>query len=126
MKDLLILSATGLITMVLGILLLKKEKRLFHDPVTTHATVVTYYDYKSSNGSDKESRIRTMYTMAVEYSLPDGKCINAMEQKGSSSKKYAIGTEIEIEYSREKPDFFIIKGDKSRVRALLGMIIIGA
>lgn len=121
MNDLLIFSAIGLIMMILGILLLKREKRLFQDPVTTHATVVTYYNYINPNAMH-----RTIYTTAVEYTLLDGQLVHAREQKGSTSKKYTIGTEIDIEYSREKPDFFIVKGDKSRMRILYGMIIVGA
>ncbi|AET69281.1 Protein of unknown function (DUF3592) [Desulfosporosinus orientis DSM 765] len=121
MNDLLIFSAIGLIIMVLGLLLLKREKRLFKDPVTTHATVVNYYNYIDPSAS----HIRTMYTMAVEYCLPDGQVIHAREQEGSTNKKYAVGTEIDIVYSREKPDFFIVKGDKSRMRILYGMIVTG-
>lgn len=121
MDDLVIFSVIGLITMVLGILLLKREKKLFKDPVETYATVVTYYDYTSF-----ENHYRTMYTMAVEYYLPDGQLIHAREQKGSTNKKYAVGTELDIVYCREKPDFFIVKGDKSRIIIFYGMIIVGA
>ncbi|WHH57753.1 DUF3592 domain-containing protein [Petroclostridium sp. X23] len=122
MNDLLIFSAIGLITMVLGIVLLKNEKRLFKDPVTTDATVVIYYDYRNLSGMHPT----TMYTMAVEYYLPDGQLIHAREQQGSTNKKYAVGTKIDIVYSRDKPDLFIVKGDKSRMCIFYGMIVTGA
>ena len=122
MNDLFIFSAIGLITMVVGVLLLKREKRLFKDPVTTCATVVTYYDYIKPS----QEHIKTMSTMAVEYYLPDGQLIHAREQSGSTYKKYDVGTVIDIVYSREKPDFFIVKGDKSRMIILYGMIVVGA
>jgi hypothetical protein len=32
---------------------------------------------------------------------------------------------LEIEYSPEKPDFFVIKGDRSRWAIFIGMIIVG-
>jgi hypothetical protein len=95
---------------------------MFVDSVTTCATVVNYDDYID----DSATHFCTMYTMAVEYCLPDGQVIHAREQKSSTDKKYAVGTEIDIVYSREKPDFFIVKDDKSRTYIFYGMIVIGA
>jgi hypothetical protein len=125
MKDFLVMSGVGLIVFVLGIVLLKREKRLIGNPAAAKATVVTYYDYTSTSAIDDIPGRRTLYTMAVEYTLPDGRLIHALEQKGSPQQKYAVGTVLEIEYSPEKPDFFIIKGDWSRKAILIGMIIVG-
>jgi hypothetical protein len=125
MNDFLIMSGIGLVVFILGIVLLKREKRLIGNPAVTRATVVAYYDYVSTSDVDVAPGIKTYYTMAVEYTLPDGKLIHALEQKGSPQQKYAIGTELEIEYSREKPDFFVIKGDRSRPVIFIGMIIVG-
>lgn len=125
MKDALIFGLIGLAVMVLGILLNKREKRLFKDPVETTATVKTYYEYYNETSDNIPGR-QLMYTMAVEYFLPDGTPIQASEQKGSSTKKYPEGQQIQIQYSREKPDMFNVKGDHSRKAVLIGMIIVGA
>lgn len=124
MKDFLVLGITGFITFILGIVVLKREKRLFEKPMSTIAKVVTYYEYEKSDAGDG-TPLTTMYTMAAEYRLKDGTLIHAREQSGSSYKKYPIGTELEIIYSREQPDLFIVKGDNSRKIAMIGMMIGG-
>ena len=118
MKDLLILIAFGLILVVLGIALLKRETRIFDNPIFTSADVVKYDDYRGTHNL-------TLYTMVAEYQLEDGTVIQAREQSGSSRIKYPIGTKLAIYYSKEKPDLFIIQGDKSRQYAFYGMIITG-
>lgn len=118
MKDFLIIFITGFFTFIAGILLLIRENRLFKDAVITYATVVGYDTYVNCQPI-------TMYTMLVEYHTEEGEKIHAKEQKGSNKKKYSLGAEIDIVYSRKKPDFFIIKGDKSRKIIMYGMIIIG-
>jgi len=122
MDEILIILLVGCITSLLGVLLLKKEKGLMHNSSTTSAKVITYYPYQ--NQENDERRI-TMYTMAVEYTLPDGTLIHAREQSGSNRKKYPIGTALTILYNKEKPDFFIVEGDKSRIFAFIGMILVG-
>lgn len=124
MEDFLILGISGLFSFIAGLLLLKRENRLFDNPQCTTAKVVTYYGYQNTSG-DNHVGARTMYTMAVEYTLTDGTLIHAREQSGSTRKKYPVGTEIEILYSKEKPDMFIVRGDHSRKIALIGMIIVG-
>ena len=118
MKDFLIIFGVGFLTFIAGILLLKREIRLFKDCITTDATVVDYYSYTSDH------RL-TMYTMAVEYRLSDGTTIHASEQKGSNNQKYPVGSRIEIVYSEEKPEMFNVKGDNSRKYVMAGMIIVG-
>lgn len=122
MKDFLIVFGIGFIVFVLGIYFLKVERRRFSESVTTEATVVTYYEYTSSNS---DMPLHTMYTMAVEYQDKSGNKIHAREQSGSSRRKYPVGTVISITYSCEKPDFFIVTGDRTRIFALYGMIIMG-
>lgn len=122
MDEILIFLVIGCVTSLLGIVLLKREKGLMHNSSITSAEVVTYYPYQ--NLENDEQRI-PMYTMAVEYTLPDGRVIHAREQSGSNRKKYPIGTDLTIIYNKETPDFFIIKGDKSRIFALIGMIVVG-
>lgn len=124
MKDALIFGLVGLAVMVLGILLNKREKRLFKDPVETTAKVTTYYEYYNETPDNISGRQR-MYTMAVEYHLADGTLIQASEQKGSNTKKYPEGQLIQIQYSREKPDLFNVKGDHSRKIIMVGMIVVG-
>ena len=99
MDDFLIMFIIGLLIFITGMLLLKKQIKLFKDSVLTSAKVVTYYEY-SNLADESESQI-TMYTMAVEYHLADGKLIQAREQSGSNGKKYPVGTELKIAYSKE-------------------------
>lgn len=123
MKDLVIMFGVGLFVFLTGVLTLKRENRIFKTTVTTKATVVNYYDY-ISHGDGRE-RMHPMYTMAVEYKLPDGTVIHAREQKGSGDQKYQVGTEIMVAYSKDKSQLFNVKGDKSRKIAMVGMIIVG-
>ncbi len=125
MDDAVIFTLIGLVVMVLGILLRKREKRMFKDPVETTAAVTTYYEYRNETPDNIPGR-QIMYTMAVEYCLPDGTPVQSSEQKGSSVKKYSEGQKIQIRYSRENPGMFIVKGDRSRNTAMAGMIIVGA
>lgn len=118
MQDLMIFSGIGFITFLTGVLVLKREFRLFKNVVTTKATVVKYNEYEDIN------RL-TMYTMVAEYELVDGKIIQAPEQSGCNRQKYLIGNEIQIAYSQEKPELFIVKNDYSRKAVMIGMIIVG-
>ena len=119
MKDLLIVFIFGLILFILGLILLKRDTEIFEDSVVALAKVVTYYDYRAVNNN------ATMHTMAVEYKLSDGTIIQAKEQSGSNRKKYPIGTEFDIYYSKAKPELFIVGGDNSRKYAFYGMIAVG-
>ena len=121
MNDFIIIVGIGFMVFVLGIVLLKRERRIFSESVTTDAKVVTYYDYENI---DNDVPI-TMYTMVTEYQDQSGNKIQAKEQSSSSSKKYPIGTIISITYSCEKPDFFVLAGDNSRFNIFYGMIIVG-
>lgn len=116
--DLMIFAGIGFITFLTGVLVLKRERRLFKNVVATNATVVKYAEYEDIN------RL-TMYTMVAEYRLSDGKVIQAPEQAGRNRQKYPIGTELQIEYSQERPELFIVKNDYSRQAAMVGMCIVG-
>ena len=122
MDDFLIMFIIGLLIFITGLLLLKKEIKLFKDSVLTSAKVVTYYEY--TNLADDSTSQITMYTMVVEY-LVEGKLIQAREQSGSSGKKYPVGTELKIAYSKEKPELFKVSGDHSKKAALGGVTIFG-
>jgi len=124
MDDVIKMFIVGLVLFILGLLLLKRENKLFKDAVLTTAKVVTYYEYRNIDEDGSEAMI-PMYTMAVEYYLSDGKLIHAREQSGSNGKKYPVGTELKIAYTREKSDLFNVCGDHSRKLVLLGMIIVG-
>lgn len=113
-----IFSGIGFITFLIGILALKRETRLFKNVIITKAAVIKYNEYESVD------RL-TMYTMVAEYKLIDGKIIQAPERSGCNRPKYSIGTEIQIEYSQEKPELFIVKNDYSRKAVMIGMIIVG-
>jgi len=118
MKDLMFVSVTGFMVFLAGVLLLKREIRLFKNSVITKAIVVKY---NSDNGMHRVTR----YTMVAEYMLNDGKIVQSLEQASSNRQKYLIGTEIEINYSQERPDMFTVKGDYSRKTIMVGMIIVG-
>jgi len=121
MEDLVIAVGIGFLVFMLGIFLLKIERRKFSESVTTEATVVTYNDYIDlENGFPN-----TMYTMVVEYQDKSGNKIQAREQSSCTSRKYTIGTVISITYSCKKPDFFVITGDHSRIIIFYGMIVVG-
>ena len=124
MDDVIKMFIVGLVVFILGLLLLKREKKLFEDSILTTAKVVTYYEYRHIDENGSEGMI-PMYTMAVEYYLSDGKLIHAREQSGSNGKKYPVGTELKIAYSKVKPDLFNVCGDNSRKAVLIGMIIVG-
>ena len=118
MKDFFVLFFTGLFTSAAGILLLKRENRLFKNSIPVPAKVVEYFEYKNE-------RQLTMYTMVAEYRLQNGTVVRAKEQKGSSRRKYKTGDEIQIIYSAEKPEMFNVRGDNSRKIIMAGMIIAG-
>lgn len=117
MEELLI-PIFGLILIVLGVWVLRREKRLFEDSVVTMAKLYNYYTYRSEHNS-------TMYTMEVEYTIEDGTVIHTRGQSSSNSIKYPVGTELKICYSTKKPELFIICGDNTRKYLFLGMIVMG-
>ena len=114
----LIIPAFGLILVVLGIWILRREKRLYEDSVVTTAKLYDYYTYRSEHNS-------TMYTMEVEYTLKDGTVMRTKGQSSSNRVKYPVGTELEIYYSTKKPELFIICGDNTRKYLCYGMIVVG-
>lgn len=116
----LVIAGCGLFAIVAGILVLIRENRLFKKSIKTKGLVKEYYEYQGTSGT----RL-TMYTMVVEYRTTDGEIYHSKEQKGSSRKKYPEGTVLDIVYSCEKPDFFIVSGDNSRKIAMVGMILFG-
>jgi hypothetical protein len=93
LRDLMIFSGTGFIIFIVGVLLLKREIKLFNNAVTTKATVATYHEASNSLHHNI-----TMYTMVAEYMLMDGTIIQAEETSESNRRKYQIGAEIEIRY----------------------------
>lgn len=119
MQGLLIVFLFGLLLFVLGIVFLKRDKKLYQDAVTTKATLVGYYEYHGL------SQMTTMYSMEVEYRTEDGTLIHAREQAGVNHQKYPVGTELSICYSRQKPELFLLSGSKERTIVLYGMMIGG-
>ena len=102
------------------------KKKLFENAVPAQATVTRYDEYQSTTGpSGDGAPYHTMYTAVVSYRLADGSVIEAKEQAGRSRQKYAIGQMLDIEYSPQQPDFFVVRGDKSRAAAFIGMFFFG-
>lgn len=123
-RDFWILFLIGAATAVGGVLLLKRERRLFANAVQCPATVSGYEEYLDRSNTDGIPIL--MYTMTVDYALLDGTKIHAKEQSSASWKKYPVGKDLNITYSAEKPDFFTLAGDRSRFWILSGMIVVGA
>lgn len=121
MDDLIIMCGVGFGLILLGVLLLRHEKRVFKDSVISPATVVAYYNYQNYDGPT----VKTMYTMAVEYIFPDGKLIHASEQSGSDTQGFPLGQQISITYSTKKPEMFVVTGDSSRKNVMIGIIAVG-
>jgi hypothetical protein len=122
--DFWILFGIGVATAVGGILLLKRERRMFAEAVQVPAIVSGYEEYLDRSNSDGIPLI--MYTMTVDYVLLDGTKIHAKEQSSASWKKHPVGADLTISYSPEKPDFFTLAGDRSRSRIMSGMIVVGS
>lgn len=118
MKDLLIIFLFGVVLFALGILVLRREKRLYGDSVVTTAKLIRFYEYHDQHK-------QTMYTMEVDYKTQDGTIVHAKEQGGTNHPKYAVGAEFDIYYSREKPELFLVCGDNSRKYAIYGMTAVG-
>ena len=109
----------GILIVVGGILLWKREKRLFENAVPATATVIRYDEYQNMGHQ------HTMYTAVVTYTLADGTPMEAKEQAGRNRRKYEIGQTLDIEYSPVQPYFFVIRGDSSRTVAFILMLVFG-
>jgi hypothetical protein len=124
MKDILILFLSGVFFVLVGVLVQKKDKKQFKDPIMTKAKVISYDEYQSSGGPSDHIQ-QGMYTMNVSYSLLDGTIIETKEQSGSNKRKYQVGEYIDIMYSREKNDLFQVCGDYTRKIGLVIITILG-
>lgn len=125
MNDYIFIFLGGIVICSLSFLLKKREKRLFENAISAKATVLYYDEYQQIDNPSAEGGLHKMYTAVVSYALADGTTINAKEQRGRGYQKYAIGDVLDIEYSTEQPDFFILRGDKSRSIAFVAMLIFG-
>jgi hypothetical protein len=125
MYEYIYLGLGGIVICALSFLLKKREKRLFENAVPAKATVLYYDEYQQIDNPSAEGGLHKMYTAVVSYALADGTMINAKEQCGRGYQKYAIGDVLDIEYSSEQPDFFVLRGDKSRSIAFAAMLIFG-
>lgn len=108
----------GVLLFILGILLLKRHRRLFSNAVITTAKVVDYRVGRSEHNS-------AMYTMEVEYALADGTLMRAFEQQSSNRKRYKENDTLDIFYSQEKPELFFVCGGVSRTVLFYGMMAVG-
>ncbi len=115
----------GIVIAAASFLLKKREKRLFENAVPAQATVVRYDQYYKTDGLTEGEAAHPMYTAIMSYRLADGSMIEGKEQCGRSYQKYEIGKTLDIEYSPQQPDFFVILGDKSRTMAFAVMLIFG-
>lgn len=123
MNDYIWIFLGGIVIAVLSILFRRREKRLFENAISAVATVVRYDDYE--NVASGDGRVHRMYSAVMTYPLADGTMMEAKEQCGSNHRKYEIGQSVDIEYSPEKPDFFVPRGDNSRSVAFAVMLLFG-
>lgn len=123
MNDYIWIFLGGVVIAILSVLIKRREKRLFENPIPAVATVVRYDDYE--NVASGDGRVHRMYSAVMAYRLADGTMMEAKEQSGSNHKKYEIGQSLDIEYSPEKPDFFMVRGDNSRAVAFFIMLLFG-
>ncbi len=115
----------GIVIVAASFLLKNREKELFENAVPAQATVVRYDEYRKTDGLSEGEAAHPMYTAVMSYRLADGTVIEGKEQSGRSYRKYEIGMVLDIEYSPQQPDFFIIRGDKSRTVAFAAMLVFG-
>ena len=125
MNEYIFIFLGGIIICALSLLLKKREKRLFENAIPSKATVLYYDEYEQIDNLSAGGGLHKMYTAVVSYPLADGTIIQAKEQCGRGHQKYAIGDVLDIEYSAEQPDFFVLRGDKSRSIAFAAVLIFG-
>ncbi len=123
MNDYIWIFLGGVVIAVLSVLLKRREKRLFENAIPAVATVVRYDEYENTASGD--GRYHKMYSAVMTYPLADGTMMEAKEQVGRGHKKYEIGQTLDIDYSAEKPDFFVPRGDNSRTVAFFVMLLFG-
>lgn len=119
-----IIFLSGPVMIIIGVLLLIKEMNWRRDSEVVPGKVTQYFEY-TRNERTVNDGLNRMFTMEAEYTTTDGKLIRSREQSGSSIKKYAEGAAIEVRYSRENPGLFIVKGDNSRIFAILAVLGMG-
>ncbi len=125
MNEYIFIFLGGIIICALSVLLKKREKRLFENAIPAKATVLYYDEYEQIDNPSAGGGLHKMYTVVVSYPLADGTIIQAKEQCGRGYQKNAIGGVLDIEYSPEQPDFFVLRGDKSRSIAFAAVLIFG-
>ena len=125
MPDYIFIFLGGIAICGLSVLLKKREKRLFENAVPAKATVLYYDEYEQIDNPSDGGGLHKMYTAVVSYPLADGTIVQAKEQCGRGYQKYAIADVLDIEYSPEQPDFFVLRGDQSRPLAFALVLIFG-
>lgn len=106
-KAKLILYSVGFILLFLSVKMFYSQNRFLQNSVKTEAEIVSY---KIVKGSQHRSSSRNL--SAVEYYQPifkfknqNNKMIEVKSNVGDgNSRPYAIGTKIEIRYSKENPE----------------------
>ncbi len=117
-----IMVFTGVAIIITGIATLVMEMNWRGNSAVTSGKVTGYYEHLESG--DGVARV-LLYTMEVEYTTSDGKKINSREQSSSTGQKYPAGTVLNVRYSREDPQLFIVEGDNLRIYAMIGVIAFG-
>lgn len=118
-----IMLLSGIAIVFIGIATLIMEMKWRGNSDVTSGKVTRYYEHLESGNSETRA---LLYTMEVEYTTSDGKRRNSREQSSSTGQKYPVGTTLNVRYSREDPDLFIVEGDNSRIYAMIGVMVFGA
>lgn len=125
MPDYVIILLAGIGICILSVLLGRREKRMLENAVPVTATVVRYDEYEDNTDVSGDGQLHRMYTAVMSYTLSDGTVVEAKEQCGRGHRKYEIGQEIAVEYSAQKPDFFVVRNDRARKMAFIAVFLFG-
>lgn len=112
----------GIIFALIGIVMLKNEKKLKRDCTsTTFGKVVDLARHVTSNSDGFYSSV---WHPVFEYSVGELKYVKE-SMHGSSKSKYAIGQEVEVYYNPEKPDEYYIEGEQGVFSTVFTIVGIG-
>ena len=116
-----IVVLVGVLFLAVGIFMLAQGNDLAKR--CTAETMGTVINLEKEESTDSDGYISYTYYPIFEYQVGE-KTISQKGRMGSSNPKYHINDTVELLYDPDKPEDFVIKGDKSS--NLMGIIFIVA
>ena len=111
----------GLLFVAVGIYILKSgDAKVKRCTVETLGTVI---DFKEETTTDSDGTSTTYYPI-FSYKVEE-KTVKSKSSVGTSSRRYNINENVNILYNPNKPEEFIIKGDKTSNFLSIIIIIVG-